>query len=87
MQPQPGFIFYFMYLSVSLAYMSVYHMCAWCLGRPEEDIGSLGSAELNLGPLEDQPQFLIFFHNFLLLLRQGLTQYLSLVSYFLCSKG
>ena len=45
--------------------MSVYHMHAWCLRRPAEDIGSLGlelqmlvSAircwELNPGPLEEQ---------------------------------
>lgn len=49
------------------AFVSAYHMCVWCLGKPEEDVGSLGSAELNLGPLEDQPQL------FLLLLRQGLS--------------
>ena len=36
------FKFYFIHMDVLPACLSVYHLCAWCPQRPEEDIGSLG---------------------------------------------
>lgn len=34
------FLFY-MYMTVLLAYMAIYHFCAWCLCRPGKNIRSL----------------------------------------------
>jgi hypothetical protein len=36
------FLFYFMYMVILLAYMSVYHFCTWFLKRPKEGMGSIG---------------------------------------------
>ena len=55
-----------MYMSVLSGCMYVHHMCAWCLRRPEEGVGSPGTGamdgcelpcgcwELNRGPLQEQ---------------------------------
>jgi hypothetical protein len=56
-----------MCMGVLPAYMTLHHMCVWCLQRLEEGIGCPGSVvtssceplcgfwESNSGPLEDQP--------------------------------
>lgn len=56
-----------MYISISPAYMSEYHIDAWCTWRLERGTGFPGIGdgceppcrcwELNLSPLEDQPVF------------------------------
>lgn len=55
-----SFLCVFMYICSLSAYMFMYHIYAWCLGRLEEDEGSLGAGGLNLGPLEEKP--MLFYH-------------------------
>lgn len=44
--PFPLFNFYFVWTGVMPMYISVYHMCAWSLRRPEEDVRSPGTGAI-----------------------------------------
>ena len=37
-----------MYMSILPACMSVHHVCAWCLWRSEDDVGSSGAGDTSV---------------------------------------